>query len=143
MCLFNALFTIGGSVFVIMSFLSVLASFSIQRCNAPLQASCSGLSVSLYACPASFLMHPCHSGGHDAPSAWPCRGLQGVAARLQQVFLGAGDAAASSSGGAAGAAVPAAGSRELYDDDLDAGGPAAGAALCASQCPGPSAISVC
>ena len=54
-----------------------------------------------------------------------------MAERLQQVFLGAGDTGGSGSGGGAGAAAPAAGSRELYDDDLDAGGPAAGAALCA------------
>ncbi|KAK9825683.1 hypothetical protein WJX81_003257 [Elliptochloris bilobata] len=56
-------------------------------------------------------------------------GLQGMARRLQQVFDAAGDAAAGAAGAAAHAAVAAAGSREIYDDDLDAGGGAVGAAL--------------
>ena len=53
-----------------------------------------------------------------------------MAARLQQGFLAADDAAAHGSSGAGGAAAPSAGSRALYDDELDAGGPATGVALC-------------
>lgn len=57
-------------------------------------------------------------------------GLEGMVLRLQQVFAAADDAGqAAGPGGAAGAAATAS-SRELYDDDLDAGGATVGASLC-------------
>ena len=133
--------TISGSGFGITIFLPVLVCSSILWCRRSLQAGLQRV-LRVVVCLAYVIQHSSITKVDMTPRLpFACSGLQGMAARLQRVVLAAGDAAAGGSGGAAGAAVPAAGTRELYDDDLDAGGPAAGAALCALQCPTPSAMS--